>query len=578
MCDDWHMALRLVLWPAGLALGAFSLAIAREDRAFSFAGSSLGGTVALLGTGWALLACALVFWGRRPGNAVGPLLAAASCAWFLAEWDNPGAGSATVFTTGLVLYAACPPLVAWAMLAYPSGRLASWAERVGVAAALAAALLGLGLLPALFFDPAASGCAQCPGNLLLLADEPGLSDDLTRVGVHLGLVSTLLLIAVAGWRAARSSRAGRVVSAPVVVAGSVYLGLVAATFAISLDRGFLGSGALERRLWLAEAAALAALALAVAWGWLRARRTRSSLARLVVELGESARAGGLREALARALADPELEIAYSVGEGRYADAGGRTIDLAPVNGRATTPLVRDGVPAAVLVHRSDLAENPELVEDVASAARLALENERLQAEARAQLEDLRSSRARIVEEGDAERRRLERDLHDGAQQRLVGLSLALRLLRGRLGADQDQQLGARLDEAEVELRRAIAELRELAQGIHPAVLSDEGLAAAIEALAEGAQAPLRIGALPQERFLPAVETAAYLVVASAAKAGAASVNAATSAGTLVVDVEAAAEPDGLVELEDRVRALNGDLVVERTPRGGVRIRAEVPCG
>lgn len=110
------------------------------------------------------------------------------------------------------------------------------------------------------------------------------------------------------------------------------------------------------------------------------------------------------------------------------------------------------------------------------------------------------------------------------------------------------------------------------------MLSDEGLAAAIEALAEGAQAPLRIGALPQERFLPAVETAAYLVVASAAKAGAASVNAATSAGTLVVDVEAAAEPDGLVELEDRVRALNGDLVVERTPRGGVRIRAEVPCG
>src|SRR5829696_7136071 len=118
------MSLRLVLWPAGLALGAFSLAFARADP-FSFAGTSLDGAVALLGTGWALLACALVFWGRHPVNAVGPLFAAASCAWFFTEWDNPGVGSATVFTVGLVLYAACAPLVAWVMLAYPSGRLTS---------------------------------------------------------------------------------------------------------------------------------------------------------------------------------------------------------------------------------------------------------------------------------------------------------------------------------------------------------------------------------------------------------------------------------------------------------------------
>jgi signal transduction histidine kinase len=167
----------------------------------------------------------------------------------------------------------------------------------------------------------------------------------------------------------------------------------------------------------------------------------------------------------------------------------------------------------VLLPRTGLLDNPELVEEVASAARLALENERLQAEVRAQLEDLRASRARIIEAGDAERRRLERDLHDGAQQRLVGLTLALRLLRAQLGPDQDQQLTARLDEAEAELRRAVTELRGLAHGIHPAVLSDEGLAAALEALAEGTLAPLRIAAVPQERFPPAVETAAYMVVA-----------------------------------------------------------------
>jgi signal transduction histidine kinase len=197
---------------------------------------------------------------------------------------------------------------------------------------------------------------------------------------------------------------------------------------------------------------------------------------------------------------------------------------------------------------------------------------------RAQLEDLRASRARIIEAGDAERRRLERDLHDGAQQRLIGLMLALRLLRAQLGTEQDQHLAGRLDEAEAELRRAVTELRGLAHGIHPAVLSDEGLAPALEALAEGTLAPLRIAAVPDERFPPAVETAAYIVVAEAAKAGAARVSATRRDGWLVVDVETEAEPDGLVDLEDRVGALDGRLAVERAPGGRVRIRVEIPCG
>jgi signal transduction histidine kinase len=570
--------LRLALWPAGLALGAFSLAIARDEPAFSFAGSSLEGAVALLGAGWALLTCGLLFWVRRPANAVGPLLAAAGCAWFLAEWDNPGAGSALVFTIGLALYATCPPLAGWAMLAYPGGRLASWEGRVAVALALAGGVLVLGLLPALVYDPEALGCVQCPDNLLLVSDRPALFNDLSRIGVHLGLVWSLLLIAAAGWRFARSSRTRQRVVVPVIVTGCVYLSLVAAMFAMSLERGFIGSSTLDRRLWLAQAAALAALAAAVAWGLLRTRRTRSSLARLVVELGESAPAGGLRDGLAQELADPDLEIAYPVGEGRYADVRGRPVELDQLDGRAATPLVREGRPVALVLHRADLLDNPELIEEVAAAARLALENERLQAEARAQLEDLRSSRARIIEAGDLERRRLERDLHDGAQQRLVGLSFALRLLRSKLGADQDPELAARLDEAEAELLRAVAELRELAHGIHPAALSDEGLAAAVEALAEDVQASLGIVALPQERFSPAVETAAYLVVAEATKAGAVRVRAERHDGALVVDVEAEAEPEGLLDLEDRVGALDGRLAVERASGGGVRIRAEIPCG
>ena len=571
------MPLRLALWPAGLALGAFSFMIARDDPTFSFAGTSPGGAVALLGAGWALLACALAFWGRRPGNAVGPILVAASGAWFVAEWDNPAVGSAIVFTIGLVLYAAGAPLVAWGMLAYPSGRLPSWGERFAIGLALVGSVLVLGLLPTLFFDPAAAGCAQCPENTLAISDEPELRDDLNRVGVHLGLAWSLLVIAMAAWKLARSSAARRRVVAPALLTGSVYLGLVAATFGASLDRGFVGSGGLERRLWFGQAGALAALAFAVAWSLVSARRTRTSLARLVVELDESTPPGGLREALARSLADPELEIAYPVGDERYADARGRPVDLASVEGRAATPLLLESRPVAVLLHRSDLLDNPQLIDEVASAARLGLENERLQAEVRAQLEDLRASRARIVEAGDAERRRLVRDLHDGAQQRLTGLLFALRPVRGQLRTNQDQALLASLHEADAQLRSAIDELRDLAHGIHPAILTDEGLAAALEALAEAAAAPLEISAVSRERFPPPVETAAYLLIAETVRTGPARVSATRRDGLLVVDVETEAVPESLVDLEDRVGALDGRLAVAPAQGGRVRICADIPC-
>ena len=301
---------------------------------------------------------------------------------------------------------------------------------------------------------------------------------------------------------------------------------------------------------------------------------RSSLARLVVELGEAPPPGRLREGIAETLADPALEIAYPIAEGRYVDARGRPVDLAGGDDRVATPLVREGGTVALLLHRSDLLDNQELIEEVASAARLALENERLQAEARAQVEDLRLSRTRIIEAGDAERRRLERDLHDGAQQHLVGLSLALRLLRSQLGSDGGE-LAVRLDTAGGEIRRAILELRDIAHGIHPAVLTDEGLAAALEALAE--EAEVRLAALPHERFPAAVETAAYILVAESAKQGAASASVERRDRVLVVEVETDAEPGTLVELQDRIGALDGRLGVERTSSGGVKLRAEIPC-
>src|SRR5262249_8362903 len=225
-------------------------------------------------------------------------------------------------------------------------------------------------------------------------------------------------------------------------------------------------------------------------------------------------------------------------------------------------------------------DDPALVEEVAAAARLALENERLQAETRAQLEDLRASRSRIVETGDAERLRLERDLHDGAQQRLVGLLLELRLARSRMVSSPDPALPGRIDEAEAELVAALGELRELAHGIFPAALAEEGLAAAVEALAEEAHISLTITAIPGERLARSGEAAGYFVVSETVRQTAASalmVSAERRNGRLIIDVKGDAEPEPIVDLEDRVGALDGTAKVVRGEDGQVTIRAEIPC-
>ncbi len=247
------------------------------------------------------------------------------------------------------------------------------------------------------------------------------------------------------------------------------------------------------------------------------------------------------------------------------------------DGRATTSLVRAGRPIAVLGHRVGLFDDPALVEEVSGAARLALDHERLEAARRAQLEALRASRARIVETGDVERRRLERDLHDGAQQRLVVLALGLLLLRERLGP----QAAGRLDTAERELREALEDLRELGRGIYPAVLADEGLAEAVESLAEAGSAPITVGPMPAQRLAPAVEAAAYFLITAIAKrsgSGHLTVSGRLSDGRLVLEIagDSTSDPD-LTDLEDRIGALNGELGVDRTAADRLTVRTEVPC-
>lgn len=566
----------LAAWPASLVLGGASIAFARSAPGYAFAQSSLEIGAELI-AGYALIGSGLILARRDQMRAFGTLLALGGCAWFLLEWNNPAVGSSLVFTVGLICYATAPPLIAHALLTYPRARLRP-VERAAIATAYVGSLLALGLLSALVYDPAAEGCHQCPANLLLVHGSPSAYRLLNRVGIDLGLVWAVLVLALLAWLLVRSSVAARRLLGPALAAGGAYLALVAADFAVSLHRGYLLNDPIDLRLRLWQAVALTLLASALAWSWLRGRRTRARLARLVVELAAAPAPGGLEQALALSLGDPGLRLAYPLADGRYVDAEGRQVDRL----KESTALARDGIEVAMLSHKPGLLDDPGLVEALTATTSLALDHERLRAQLLTHLANLRSSRARIVLTADQERRRLERDLHDGAQQRLVTLTIALRLARTQLQADPDcdRTLVDRAERADGELRAALGELRALANGIFPAVLADEGLAAAVQALAEERPGRIRISDLPAQRFDSAVESAAYRLIAQAINHEddhPVEIVARIDDRLLVVELDSAQAPDDLGDLEDRVGALGGTLDVFHAAGGHARIRAEIPC-
>jgi signal transduction histidine kinase len=334
---------------------------------------------------------------------------------------------------------------------------------------------------------------------------------------------------------------------------------------------------------------LAGPALVVA-DTVRARSARGAIGAAVVDLEPGAPPGRLRDALARALGDSTLQLAFrQPGGAGHLDTSGQAVDADRLDsGRAVAPIAGSG--GAVLVYDEGLELEPQLVKLTAAAASMALEHTRLQAEVQAQLEQVRASRARLVEAGDAERRRLERDLHDGAQQRLVTLSLALGMARDR-AAEADPELGSLIESASKEAREALTELRELARGIHPAVLTETGLTGAIEALVERSPVATTVTAVPHGRYPAAIEATAYFVVSEAlanvakhARADGAQVMIRKFPGRLLVEVSddgaggARSEGgSGLRGLADRVASVGGVLRLDSPPGGGTRLEADIPC-
>jgi signal transduction histidine kinase len=547
---------RLGLTALGAALGAYAIGIAIwvPDSL------TLPAPVHVV-IGWSFVGAGSLAWARRPENRTGLLMTLTGIVWFGRDFDWMG-GALTTHMDGLAttLFVA---MVAHQLVVFPHGRARSRVERALVASAYALASVGY-----------------------LVANLSGVGNDVVdalAIVLALGVIAHL----VGRWHAATAP--GRRALAPIVWTGPAVIVVILATLAS--DTAGPPSAQLNDALHWA-AVVYAAIPLALLVGLLRTRLHRAALGDLVVELSELPRPAQVRAALARALGDPSLEIAFWLPEQeRYVDLDGRALDLPAGGEQAVSVLEHDGEKLAALLYDPSLLEDAAFVVAAGAAARLALENARLHADLRAQLAEVRASRARIVEAGDAERRRLERDLHDGAQQRLLGIRLALRLARGQVD-DGGRAVDDLLVEAEEEVEGTLAELRALARGIHPAVLTEEGLAPALETLARRAPVPVILASMPGKKRLPAaVEAAAYFLasealanVAKYAHATQVRIEIVRDSNALVIDISDdgiggadAAGGSGLIGLHDRVEALNGSLRIESPPGRGTRLHAEIPC-
>ncbi len=581
-----------------------------------------------LAVGLAYIGTGLVAWRRRPENWIGRLMTAMGFAWFIGAWGNltdwnvlrqafdpvfDHSNGYDAFRVALWFEALNQAILVHLILAFPAGRLGSRPARLVVGAAYANVLV-LGFLRAATFDIfGLKALGYTHQGILGLWVNGNLYSSVTRVyqAVWVAILLVVLEMLLGRWRAA--SRPTRRALAPVWFAGSVVavsLAVAAPTLVGSLSSWqvgvcctgglapstiplvFIPAGLQQALFWLARAGQIL-VPVAFLFGLLRMSLARMGVSDLVRELGESPAPGRLRDAMAKTLGDPSLEVVFWIpASSEYVDIEGKPISLPGVSSnRSVSVIERDGEPLGALIHDPALDEQTDLIRSAGAAARLAMENERLHAEVKAQLEEVRASRARIVEAADAERRRVERNLHDGAQQRLVNVSLSLRLAQDRLEHGSDPAASTAIQEATGELRTALVELRELARGIHPGILTEEGLDAALESLAERSPVPTTIETDSIGRLPAPAEATAYFVVSEAlvnvakhARATRATVGLTAADGMLLVEVGddgiGGADPSrgtGLRGLADRVAAADGRLVVESPPGRGTRVVAEIPC-
>ncbi|MDF2750492.1 MAG: putative signal transduction histidine kinase [Gaiellaceae bacterium] len=529
-------------------------------------------------TGGSFVAAGLIAWQRRPANRVGVLMTATGFLFFLAplaaQVDSP-----LVQTFGRLATDYWTITFVVLLLVFPqSRRLRGRLEHLLVVAFAIPLVVAQPLWLMVLAD-------EGPANVLRLWPNERAADWIDKGQRGLLLASVLVLFLVLVWRWWQATPPLRRVLVPVLAGGATMLSFGAL---LTLD---LINGARSQPLLTATIIVLATVPVAFLAGLLRSRLARVAVGDFFVGLREAPTPVELRDALRTSLGDPSLELLYWLPEfGTYADVRGRADAPPEPDGvRTVTAVHSTGEWRALLVHDAALLQEPELLGAATAAARVAFENAQLHVELQARLEELTSSRARIVEAGQKERQRLERDLHDGAQQRLVALSLELRLLEERLAHDPEAR--RRLDLARREVGASLEELRELAHGLHPAVVSGHGLAVALESLAARAPVPVRLTVVTDGRLPEALEIAAYYLVAETlanvgkyARASAVSVDVTRACDAVVIEVAddgvGGADTEhgtGLRGLADRVETLGGRLRIWSPAGGGTRVRAEIPC-
>jgi signal transduction histidine kinase len=569
----WY-AVWIALWPVGLAAGiALMVLTLRDERV---AGHHVSAAMSVV-VGSSFLFSGLLAWRVRRGGRIPALMVALGLLWtggqLMILSSEP-----LLFTVGVWVTDAWVVPFAYFLLAFPGGRAFSRADGL-LLAPFAVAAIPLQLLWLLFWDPGA------PLNVLLSWNDPDVAaaiDWVQRIVYTIGSLALTAALALR-WRAASPPLRRGLTP---VLAGAV--ALVGATGNLLVAK--ITDQAPSEWLQIAVVAALIAVPIALLADMLRARLARSAVADLVLALHANPAPGDLRDAIARALGDPSLRLAYWLPEyGTFADLDGRPVELPADAARATKVVDGSGQAVAVLLHDPSLHGERARLDAVGAAAGLALERARLHAELHARVEELRGTRGRILEAAQSERRRLERDLHDGAQQRLVTLALDLRLLESRLGSDHEARQA--LEQARTELTLSLEELRELARGIHPAVVTGRGLAVALEGLIARAPVPVRLDVELDDRLPEPIEVAAYFLVSESltnvakyAHASGASVQVSRANGPLVIEVSddgvGGASPDagsGLRGLSERVAALGGSLEVTSPAGEGTLVHAELPC-
>jgi signal transduction histidine kinase len=561
-----------------LALGAGTSRLAAAHPEAALGGGAPWESVVQVGAAVAAVAAGAVLMLEHRITACGLLLALTGPAILLAQLPVPDASSALLFTTGLAGASLAPALAGSAALTCPVAplRRLDWAA---VMLSLVTAGVILGLLPAAVFDPRAAGCFSCPGNLAEVHANLSLYAALARWGLILTVAWGIGLAARAGWRGLRAPRIVRMVNAPLILSGAA-ISLLAAVAALhTLMQTTTEIDATLRALWLAQCGLVGLMAAGVAANDLRARRLARQVTQAVLAAVPDATA--LITALASCIGDPQLALVFP-REGGAVDADGRPARKAG-DSVAVIRVTRPDGPVAEVRYSAKLTGAAYQLVAAVRAAGLVIEHVAAQARLLAELAELAASRQRIVEAGDAERQRLERDLHDGAQQRLIALQVSLQLAGQAAPAETESYVAARQA-----VGVALEELRDLAHGIHPAALTDGGLQVGLRTLAETSPVPLVVAGHELRRYPAAVEAAAYRLVADTVRVAgqapsreAMTVTIGGSADRLCIrlstaGLDRAAGDQILARARDRIVALNGSVTLA-TARGKTTIEAAIPC-